>query len=492
MSAVLRVAYVTPELSPYAKSGELADVAAALPKYLASLGVEVVVFLPYYRQPELESLEKEVIVSHLPVYLGERVVKGRVWRSTEGRFTLFLIDNPRYFWREKIYGSGKGDYLDNDERFIFFSKAVLETIKLMDKSVDIIHCNNWSTALVPVFLKTLYHRYKIFKRTATVLTLHNVAYQGMFPPESLALTGLNWKYLQSGLVSLNGHFNFLKAGIVYADMLNTVSSSYRRELWTQKHSHGLASILKTRRQELISIRNGIDYELWDPAHDKYIAWNYQPGDLEGKRRNKLDLIEEFQLDLPPNLPLLGTSFYLSERKGIDLLLEAMDELMKLDLGMAILGKGEEIFEQALLSMVKKYPRRLGVRFDWSPALIHKLVAGVDMFLIPSWSEPCGLNQLYGFRYGAVPIVRTVGGLQETVRHVDPQTGQGTGFVFQEHTSLALIRTVREAIRCYRRPSLWQKIVRQSAQLNFSWEIPAKKYLRLYYRALQRAGIQKRR
>lgn len=485
MSASLKVVYVTPELAPYAKSGELADVSAALPKYLAYLGVEVSVFLPYYRQPELESLEKEVVFNRLPVYLGDRVVKGRVWRSDVGRFDLFLIDNPRYFWREKIYGSGKGDYLDNDERFIFFSKAVLETIKLLDKSMDIIHCNSWSTALIPVFIKTLYQRQKVFKKTATVLTLHNVAYQGVFPPESLALTGLNWKYLQSGLVSLNGHFNFLKAGIVYADALNTVSSSYRKELWTQKHSHGLASILKTRRQELVSIRNGIDYELWDPERDKYITWNYRPGDLEGKRRNKLDLLEEFQLNLNPDTPLLGTSFYFSERKGIDLLLGAMDELMKMDLGVVILGKGEDIYERALLSVVKKYPHRLGVRFDWSPALIHKLAAGVDIFLVPSLSEPCGLNQLYGFRYGAVPVVRTVGGLQETVRHVNPRTGQGTGFVFKEYTPSALVKTVQEAIKCYHRPHLWKKIVLQGARLNFSWEIPAKKYLRLYHRALKR-------
>lgn len=485
MSASLRVAYITPELAPYAKSGELADVAAALPKYLSTLGVEVAVFLPYYRRPELESLEKEIICASLPVYLGGRVVKGRIWRSDVGRFVLYLVDNPRYFWRENIYGSGRGDYLDNDERFIFFSKAVLETIHYVGKKFDVLHCNSWPTALIPVFLKTLYHRKKIFNQTATVLTLHNVAYQGVFPPESLALTGLNWKYLQSGLLSLNGHFNFLKAGIVYADMLNTVSSSYRRELWTQKHSHGLASILKTRRDELVSIRNGIDYEIWDPENDKYISWNYRPGDLEGKRKNKVDLLEEFQLSLEPTVPLLGTSFYFAAHKGVDLLLGAMDELMKMELGLVILGRGEDVYERAFLSLVKKYPHRLAVRFDWSPALVHKLAAGVDIFLIPSLSEPCGLNQLYSFRYGAVPVVRTVGGLQETVHHVDPRTGKGNGFVFQEYTPEALVKAVREAIKCYRRPSLWRKIVRQGAEQNYSWETSARRYLRLYQQALRK-------
>jgi len=239
MEKNLSVAFVTAEASPYAKMGEIADVAHSLPKHLSSLGIKVSLFLPKYRRPEIDSLPMELITSNLSVYLGDRKAKARVFKVEQGKYDIYFIDNPKYFWRDQIYGTGRGQYLDNDERFIFFNRAVLEFLLKSNMQTDVIHCNNWTTALIPVFLKTHYNSRKKFHKTATLLTLHNIAYQGEFPPDSLMLTGLNLKYFTSRYLSPNGKFNFLKAGIVYADVLNTVSSSYRKEILTKKHGLGL-------------------------------------------------------------------------------------------------------------------------------------------------------------------------------------------------------------------------------------------------------------
>ncbi|GAG20364.1 unnamed protein product, partial [marine sediment metagenome] len=256
-----------------------------------------------------------------------------------GKCDIYFIDNPKYFWRDYIYGTGRGEYLDNDERFIFFNRAVLEFLLKTKMPVDIIHCNSWPTALIPVFLRTHYSKKSQFKKTATVFTLHNIAYQGEFPPESLALTGLNWKYFNPKQLSFNGKFNFLKAGMVFSDVLNTVSSAYKREIQTEKHGFGLEDILKNRKDVFFSIRNGVDYEMWNPETDPYIAANYSPSNLKAKKKCKIDLIKEFGLSISAKTPLIGIASYLSSQKGFDILLEAVPELMEMDVGLVVLGKG---------------------------------------------------------------------------------------------------------------------------------------------------------
>ncbi|MGD8537378.1 MAG: glycogen/starch synthase [Candidatus Aminicenantes bacterium] len=485
MSSKLRVIYVSAEVAPFAKSGEMADVASALPKYLSYLGLEVSVFMPKYRRPEIESVSKEIVASDISVSLGGARAKARVYKSELGKYDIYFIDNAKYFLRESIYGTGKGEYLDNDERFVFFNRAVLEFIFKEKISADVIHCNNWPTALIPVLLKTQYTKKSRLSSMATVFTLHNISYQGEFPPETLSLTGLNWNYFSPTQLSLNGKFNFLKAGILFSDAINTVSASYKREICTKKYGFGLERLLKERKDDFFSIRNGVDYEIWDPEKDPYLESNYSASNIEGKGINKQDLCREFGLTIGPRVPLLSVVSYMTGNKGFDILLEAMPELMTMDLGFVVLGFGDEQYEKALLSFQKRNPGRLAVKVDMNPALMHKVAAGADVALVPSRFEPCGLNQLYSFRYGSVPVVRATGGLRETVKPFDAKTLRGNGFVFSEYSPGALVTAVQRALRYYNKPELWKRIVANGLKEDFSWERAARRYVRLYERSVEK-------
>ncbi|NQT81136.1 MAG: glycogen synthase [Candidatus Aminicenantes bacterium] len=484
MNQHLKVIYVSAEIYPFAKSGELADVASSLPKYLSSMGMDVSIFMPKYRKPEVESLSMERVMGELQVPLGSEKIKASIYKSELGKCDIYFIDNPKYFWRDYIYGTGRGEYLDNDERFIFFNRAVLEYLLKTKMAVDIIHCNSWPTALIPVFLKTHYAKKSQFKKVASVFTLHNIAYQGEFPPETLALTGLNWKYFNPEQLSFNGKFNFLKAGMIFSDVLNTVSSAYKKEIQTEKNSFGLEDIFKDRKDAFFSIRNGVDYEIWNPETDPYIAANYSSANLKAKKKNKKDLIKEFGLSISTKTPLIGIASYLSSQKGFDILLEAVPELMEMKIGLVVLGKGDEKYENLILNAQKKYPKKIAIKFEVNTALTHKITAGADIFLIPSLYEPCGLNQLYSFRYGTVPVVRATGGLGETVKSFSLKNQKGNGFVFKEYSSRALLKTLKKALNCYKDPELWQKIMESGLRENFSWKLAARKYAKLYHNALE--------
>jgi starch synthase len=441
--------------------------------------------MPMYRKPEIESIPKEIAAMDLMVPLGDRKIKARIYKAEQGKYDVFFIDNPQYFMRENIYGTGKGDYLDNDERFIFFNRAILEFLVKSKMEVDVFHCNNWPSALIPVFLKTHYSRTKLFKQAATVMTLHNIAYQGEFPPDTFTLTGLSWKNFGPECLSLRGKFNFLKAGVMFSDMINTVSSCYRREILTKKHGFGMHQILARRKEELLAIRNGIDYEIWNPEDDPYIAANYSPADLSSKSDCKQDLIQEFDLSLSLQTPLLGIISHFSAPKGFDILLEALDDLMKMEVGLIVLGHGSEEYESRLSLAQKLYPDKLAVKSDLSPGLVHKLVAGVDIILIPSRYEPCGLNQLYGFRYGTIPIVRAIGGLKETVIPFSPKSPNGNGFTFKDYSSQAFLISIQEAAKLYKKPRMWKNLMKAGFKEEFSWEKAAKRHVRLYHQALKK-------
>lgn len=484
MNQKIKVVFVSAEVSPFAKSGELADVAASLPKYLSSIGVDVSIIMPKYRRPEIDSLAMEKVESELIVPIGEMKVKACVLKSELGKYDIYFIDNPKYFLRENIYGTEKGDYLDNDERFIFFNRSVLEFLLKRKMQVDLIHCNNWPTALIPLFLRTHYAHRAQFKNTATVLTLHNIAYQGKFPPETLSLTGLNWNYFNPQQLSFESKFNFLKAGVIFSDVLNTVSLTYKKEIQTKKHGFGLEELLKSRKDVLFSIRNGVDYEIWNPETDPYLAANYSVSNLKPKEKCKLDLINEFGLNIQTRTPLLGVMSYLTSYKGFDILFEVIENLMEMDVGLVVIGKGEEKYEKQFLEIKKQYPQKIGVKLEMNPALAHKISAGADMLLIPSLYEPCGLHQLYSFRYGTVPVVRATGGLRETVKPFDGKTLKGNGFVFKEYSAQAFLKTFKAALDFYKRPSVWKKIMEAGLRENFSWEISARKYVKLYKNALE--------
>lgn len=477
--------YVSAEVSPFAKSSEQADVASSLPRYLASLGLDVSVIMPMIRTPFMESLPRDLVISELlvPVAKGDHV-KCRVFKAELNGFPLYIIDNPKYFWRENVYGTGRGEYLDNDERYIVFSRAVLEFLRKRNRPLDIIHCNNWPTALIPVFLRIHYGTNRHFKDVRTVLTLHNIAYQGVFPSDSLAMTGLRWTDLSKQQLLKNGKLNFLKTGILYSDILSTVSRSYRREILSTRRGFGLSEILGSRRDRLLSVRNGIDYHVWNPETDAYIIRRFKGPDFKGKIDCKKNLLEEFNLEANVKRPLVGMLSYISPYKGFDLLIEGLEELMSMDITLVILGQGDEKYSRELAGKAKKYPRRLAVSSEVSPALSHKLAAGADIFLIPSKYEPCGLSLLYGFRYGTVPVARATGGLAETVRPFDWMTSRGNGFLFKDYSVPAMTAAVQEALSCYRRNDLWKQVMLSGFQENHSWQRSAKRYANIYKKVLQ--------
>jgi starch synthase len=479
----LRVAFVTPEMAPYAKSGELADIAASLPKVLAARGAEVALFMPLYRQPGVEQLSRVPILQDLAVPLGREKVRAAVWRAELGWADLFLVDCPRYFHREHIYGPAKGAYLDNDERFAFFGRAVIEFLARTRRAPDVIHCNNWPSALIPVLLRTRYATRALFQATAAVLTLHNVAYQGEFPADSMSLAGLTWNDFASCRLAFDGKFNFLRAGVLFADAVNTVSRQYRKEILAGEQGPGLADILKSQDITLHAIRNGIDTEEWDPAADPFIAANFGPAAPEGKKECRRDLLKEFGLSLPEATPLVGISSYLTRHKGFDLLREAAPALARLDFGLVVQGRGDEAYEDVFRALRAGRPDRVAVRFEVSPALSHKVVAGSDMLLVPSLYEPCGLTQLYAFRYGTVPVVRGTGGLLETVEPVTEAPARGDGFVFEAFEPEALAECLAEAMELFARPKAWRRVMAAGFRKDFAWGPSAAKYMNLYARSL---------
>jgi len=486
MKKKLRLALITPELAPYARSGELSEATAGLAKYLARSGTELITFLPHYRWPEIESLPKELVTQELLVPVGKKKLKASIYRADLGKYVLYLVDQPKYFHREYIYGSPKGDYPDNAERFIFFNRAVCEFLSNFRIKVDLIHCHNWPASLTPLFLKSTYQKKAPFKKTACVLTIHNFSYQGEFPAESLSLTGLDWNYLNSYQLAFRGKFNFLKAGILFTDAVNTVSHTYRNEVL---HNHqDICSFFSRRNKPLYSIRNGIDDEEWNPATDPLLPANFSAHNLEGKKVCKRQLIKEFQLNIDENIPLLAVVGYLTRLKGIDLILKILAPLMTSGCGLLVVGKGEEIYEQAFRKLQGAYQGKLGAKLDFNSSLYHQVIAGADLLLMPSLEEPCGLTLLHALRYGTVPVVRATGGLQESVQPYSSGNLHGTGFAFSEYSAEAFLKTVKESLAVYSQPERWSNLRLNCFHQDNSWSRLIKKYQILYQKAMDvRAG-----
>lgn len=485
MTDEIRVALVTPEAAPFARSGELAEFCAALPRHLASLGIKASLILPKYSTPQIASLDAVAVKADLAVPLNGERVKASVFRAEQKGYEIFLVDNPKYFLRENIYGPPTGNYLDNDERFVFFSRAALEFLRQGGPPVDVLHCNNWPTALIPLFLRSHYLGDPALKSAATLLTLHNTVFQGEFPAESLAFTELNWDFFDPRQISLNGKFNFLLAGAVHADLINTVSASYEKELLARRGTSELGGILRRRRKLFSSVRNGLDRKDWDPENDPYIAARFGPGNVEGKAACKRELIEAAGFSLPPGRPVLAFVAHLSRYKGADILAQALEGIVGLGAGVIICGEGEERFKKEFQAAARRFPGRVVFRFESNPVLIHKIMAGSDILLLPSLSEPSGLNLFIAFRYGTVPVARAVGGLRETVRPVNLRTGSGNGFAFRDHSAGSLLKAVQRAVACYEgKPVLWQRLMGEGLRQSYSWEETARGYARLYRKALE--------
>lgn len=488
-----KICFVSSEVTPFAKTGGLADVAGSLPVALKELEQDVRLMMPkYHTINDRKFVLREVIrLKDVNVTLdGQSVVAtGKTAFLPNSKVHVYFLHIPDYFNRKDLYVdplTGK-EFPDNAERFAFFSKAVLETLKLLYWQPDIIHCNEWQTALIPFYLKTHYQDDEFFKDTRTVLSLHNLAYQGIFPKEKAAKIGIPEEYLQPGReFEWFGKINLLKGGILFADMLSTVSKRYAEEITSSpEYGFGFENILKERKADLMGILNGVDYSVWNPEVDKLIPRKYSIDTLDQKEVNKEKLCGQNKLPYASDIPVIGMISRLTDQKGFDLLAEAAEELLAGNVQMVILGTGDNKYRKLLDGLAKKHPDKLAVNLRFDNKLAHLIEAGADMFLMPSKFEPCGLNQIYSLKYGTVPIVRETGGLADTVRNFDPATGEGNGFTFKEYSAKAMMEAIGRALKTFQDKPTWRKIQINGMKEDFSWNRSAREYLELYQRAVSK-------
>jgi starch synthase len=473
----MRILFVAPEGVPFSKTGGLGDVIGGLPKELAGLGHEVAVLLPRYRGTKIDA---QVVHESLTVPVGPDLrFPSVVGGFTEDEVRYFFLDDPEYFDRDTLYGGPSGDYPDNPERFAEFSRAAIEFAKLIWRA-DIIHCHDWQTALLPVFLRTLYAPDPSLAKTACVLTIHNMGYQGLFEQSVLDRVGLpGWLYSIDG-IEFYDRVNFLKGGIVFTDWLTTVSRRYAQEIQTPEFGCGLEGVIRNKADRLEGILNGVDYSAWSPENDRLIPARYSAFDLLGKKICKEKLLEEFRLKRDGrDRPLIGIISRFVDQKGFDLVVEAAEEILKEDVQIVALGTGMPEYEEFFRILSVDHFGQVGVRIAYDNALAHRIEAGADLFLMPSRYEPCGLNQIFSLRYGTLPLVRATGGLDDTVEPFDPASGEGTGFKFEKYEPAALLACLREALRAYRDKDAWRRLQRNAMARDFSWKASALQYVSLY-------------
>ncbi len=486
----LRILFIASEVAPMAKTGGLAEVAAALPRALAGLGHDVRVLLPRYRGVESQCADLGVVVPQVRVPLGDRSTEGALWqgRAPSG-LSVYLLAHDHYYDRDGLYGTNDGDYWDNCERFVFFCRGALEALGALGQTAagawrpQLIHANDWQTGLVPVYLRTLYRDHPGLGRIATLFTIHNLAYQGVFWHYDMPMTGLGWDLFTPAGIEFYGKINFLKGGLVFADILSTVSRTYAREIRSAEFGNGLEGVLEERSADLFGVVNGIDHEHWNPETDARLARRYGPGDLEGKAVCRAALCRELGLD-PGRGLLIALVTRLAGQKGLDLALEALPELLAAGCSLVVLGSGAPHLEEAFGQAAAEHPARVAVRTGYDEALARRIYAGADSFLMPSRYEPCGLGQLIALRYGAIPIVRRTGGLADTVRPFDPARRTGTGFLFDGFSVEELVDAVRRAVAAHEEPGLWSALVKNAMSEDFSWGASAREYVTLYRKALR--------
>jgi starch synthase len=479
----MRIAFAASECVPFSKTGGLADVVGALPRALAGLGHEVTVYLPRYRQTKLaqaQTVVRSVTVPFDDQYRFCSVLDG----GTQAGVRFYFIEYPPFFDREALYGLPTGDYPDNAERFSLYSRAVLEASKVLGVP-DVLHCHDWQSALIPVLLRTVYAEDPAFRGVPAVFTIHNMGYQGLFPPDILPLLQLPWDLFTIDKLEFYGKVNFLKGALAFSDFITTVSRKYSQEIQTAEYGFGLEGVLRARAATVSGILNGVDYNEWSPQTDKFLITRYSPEDLSGKAACKKDLLTEFGVaGADPNLPLIGIISRFAAQKGFDLIAQVMDRLAREEMTIVALGAGDKEYEDLFRRLNKQFPQKIAVKVAYDNALAHKIEAGADMFLMPSRYEPCGLNQIYSLKYGTVPVVRATGGLDDTIEPWDSKTGKGTGFKFSDYTGDALLATVRAALTAFKDKEGWKKLMLNGMNKDFSWAASAKEYVKIYERVKQ--------
>lgn len=476
----MKILFATTECVPFAKTGGLADVASALPKNLKNKGADIRIVMPFYKNIDEKKYKIKTLVQDLHVIIANRSYWFSVKETTDkSGVKVYFIENSMFFNRDGLYGTIEGEYSDNAERFIFFSKAVLELCKAINFQPDIIHSNDWPTGLLPALLKTVYKHDLFFFKTKSVFSIHNIAYQGIFPKKLFPLTGISWDEFTMDKIEYYDKFSFLKAGIVYSDAVVTVSKRYSEEIQTSLYGTGLYKTIRQKKDVLYGILNGLDYDIWNPETDKSIKSKYSFKKIGPKTKCKKDLQKITKLKIDKKIPVIAMVSRVDLQKGFDIFKESFEDIMALDVQIVLLGVGDKSYYKWFEKMNEKYKGKVCMRVEFDENFSHKVYAGSDIFLMPSKFEPCGLGQLIACAYGAVPIVTHVGGLADTVLQFDIKNQTGTGFILNDYSSNSLLEAIENSLSVYHHKRVWKKLVTNIMKLNFSWERSASKYITIY-------------
>ncbi len=491
----MKILFAATEAVPFCKTGGLGDVCGALPIELAKLGHEVMLVIPAFRRALDSGQPIEPTNEHFSIEIGGRDVAGRFLKShlPDSNVPVYLVEQHHYYDRPELYRQSGADYADNCERFVFFCRAVLEAIDRFAPDTQLVHCHDWQTGLLPVYLKVLDGSAASLERVASVFTIHNLAYQGSFWHLDMPLTGLDWSYFNHDQLEFYGQLNFMKSGLSFADSLTTVSPTYAKEIQAAELGCGLDGVLRHRADDLHGIINGVDYNEWNPDTDRRIAASFNANTYrEGKPLCKAALQREMNLPQAFGTPLLAIVGRLADQKGFDLLAQVIPQTAERGgVQWAILGTGEPQYHEQLSELAARFPERVAVRLEFSNDLAHRIEAGADMFVMPSRYEPCGLNQMYSLRYGTVPIVRSTGGLADTITNTTPETlanRTANGFSFADYSADALMHAVDRALAAYHEEETWRQIVSTGMRQDWSWANSARQYSELYRDTLERVNL----
>jgi starch synthase len=485
----LKIALISSEVYPLAKTGGLADAVGGLARSLAARGQRVIIFHPYYRAVKDHlrriNLKAEPTPVRLKIRIGSEEVEGGIRKVLlPGGITVYLVEQDGYFGgRDGVYQDEKGGYPDNPERFVFFEEAVLRGLRELGLRVDILHCHDWPTGFIPAYLHFRPAEAGYLSPPATVFTIHNLSFQGLFPFSRMTITNLPWGAYSPEGVEFFGQINPLKAGLVYSTLLTTVSRRYAREILSEEWGCGLEGVLRQRKKDLFAVTSGVDYREWNPATDRIIKSNFTPGNPGEKAACRKDLLE--RVNLPDGAPVVGMVSRITPQKGFELLLSALPDLLEKKLSLVILGKGYARLEEELKRRESEFPGKLRVRLEFSEDLAHRIIAGADFLLHPVRFEPGGLTPLYGLKYGTIPIVRATGGLDDNIRDYRPEEGTGNGFKFRDYSVSALLEKVERALAIYRRPARFRRLQSNAMSADFSWDEAAREYIKIYHKALEK-------
>lgn len=467
----LKILLVSSEVAPYAKSGGLGDVAGSLPKALKNLGVDVRVVVPKYKSIKSEHFSDVKFLGSFLTSLSWRTQEAKILLK-ETDFPIYFVENDFYFGRDGLYGYG-----DDNERFAFFCKSAIDMLALIDFYPDVIHCNDWQTGPISLFLKEIYCKLIYYSKIKTLFTIHNLQYQGNFGAETMDILGAPSHCFNN--IEFYGNVSYMKSGLMYADRISTVSKKYADEIQTDEYGYGMSGVLRDKRDKLCGIVNGIDYVVNDPASDTRIVKNFDVNSIYLKKENKRALQEQLGLE-QRDVPIISIISRLADQKGLDLVAQIFEELMREDIQFVVLGTGESRYEYMFKNFASRYPGRISANILFDDTLAQRIYASSDMFLMPSLFEPCGLGQMFSLRYGTIPIVRKTGGLADTITHYNVDTKQGNGFVFEDYNGGGLLWAIHEALSVYHRgEEEWNQVVRNAMNCNYSWDSSAREYVKLY-------------